>query len=177
LSWEYLRVRRKLLCHAALDASVSDVKRICEAYRWDNKDNSESDVNKENDRALQQWDSRSLNWSELSNGSTLIQLALPPEIAQAFLNSVEHSMNQSDNKEGQLSNADYKMAQRRADAAVLMAETSLRFYFNLRGAGKAIATADRYQVIVSVDAADLPIAQSNAMSPNLWLQSFDTQKA
>ena len=40
-------------------------------------------------------------------------------------------------------------SQRRADAAVLMAETSLQ------AAGRDIANADRYQVIVSVDETDL----------------------
>jgi len=188
LSWEYLRVGRKLqllptlnalfrvgklswskvrlisrvadqdseplLCHAALDASVSDVKRICEAYRWGEDGNSDNNSQDENDRALQQWDSRSLTWNNTGNGSTLIQLVVPPEIAQAFLNSIEHSMNQLDTTDSKLSNADYTMSQRRADAAVLMAEASLQ------SAGKAVATADRYQVIVSVDAADLPAAQS-----------------
>ena len=33
--------------------------------------------------------SRALTWNETSNGSARIQLVLPPEIAQAFLNSVE----------------------------------------------------------------------------------------
>ena len=178
LSWEYLRVGRKLqslptlkalfrvgklswskvrlisrvadqdneplLCHAALDASVSDVKRLCQNYRWNNDDNDEA---AKNDQALKQWETRSLTWNEASNGSTCIQLVLPPEIAQAFLNSVEHSLSQVETK-------DNKMSQRRADSAVLMAETSLQ------SAGKAIATADRYQVIVSVDATDLPTAQS-----------------
>jgi len=64
-------------------------------------------------------------------------------------------MNQLDNTASELGKSDSKMSQRRADAAVLMAETSLQ------SAGKAIATADRYQVIVSVDASDLPVAQSD----------------
>jgi len=187
LSWEYLRVGRKLqvlptlntlfragslswskvrlisrvadrdseplLCHAALDASVSDVKRLCEAYRWSNDGNSENDGKDENDRALKQWESRSLTWSDVSNGNTRIQLVLPPEIAQAFLNSVEHSLNQLDCK-------DTKMSQRRADAAVLMAEASLQ------AAGKAIATADRYQVTVSVNASDLTATQSSHTQDN-----------
>ena len=186
LSWEYLRVGRKLqllpilnalfragklswskvrlisrvadqdseplLCHAALDASVSQVKRLCDEYRWgeDGKNDShiKDGINNENDRALKQWDARSLTWSDVSNGNTRIQLVLPPEIAQAFLNSVEHSLNQLDT-----TGTDTKMAQRRADAAVLMAETSLQ------SAGTVIATADRYQVIVSVDASELSDTQ------------------
>jgi len=193
LSWEYLRVGRKLLrlpilnalfragklswskvrlisrvadqdsepllCHAALDASVSQVKRLCDEYRWGEDGNSESDIKSENDRALKQWDSRSLTWSNDSNGSTRIQLTLPPELAQAFLNSVEHSLNQLDT-------TDNKMAQRRADAAMLMAETSLRSCATKQGAGKAIATADRYQVMVSVEASELTAAHGGHKSDN-----------
>jgi len=179
LSWEYLRVGRKLpllpilrslfragklswskvrlisrvadqdneavLCHAALDASVSELKQICQGYQW-NKD--QDDATTQNDRALQQWDTRSLTWNDTSNGSTRIQLVLPPELAQAFLNSVEQSLNQ-------IKANDAKMAQRRADAAVLMAETSLQ------SAGRDTAIADRYQVIVSVDAKDLSTAHAD----------------
>ena len=146
LSWSKVRLisrvadeeNEKTLCHAALDAPVSDVKRLCEAYRWKTDDNREA----ENERAMRQWDSRSFTWDETSIGSTRIQLVLPPEIAQAFLNSVEHSLNQ-------LESADHSMSQRRADAAVLMAERSLQ------NAGGDIAAADRYQVIVSVDSTEM----------------------
>ncbi len=41
--------------------------------------------NEENERALKQWNSRSLRWDELASGSTRIQLILPPQIARAFL--------------------------------------------------------------------------------------------
>ncbi len=100
LSWSKIRLivnvadtdNEKTLCHAALDASVTAVKRLCNEYRWTEEDNGES----ENERALKQWDTRALLWDELSTGSTRIQLILPPEIAQAFLNSVEHSLNQMD---------------------------------------------------------------------------------
>ncbi len=78
------------LCHAALDASVSDVKRLCAGYRWQGDSNAED----EKERALQQWDSRSLTWAETSNGGTRIQLILPPDRAQVFLNSVQHSLSQ-----------------------------------------------------------------------------------
>ena len=150
LTWSKVRLitrvadenNEKILCHAALDASVSDVERLCQGYRWNDDDNRDG----ENDQALQQRDSRSLTWNEASNGSTRIQLILPPEIAQAYLNSIEHSLNQLED------DTDSKISQRRADAAVLMAETSLQ------SAGREIATADRYQVIVSVDASELPLA-------------------
>ncbi|MFT5895338.1 MAG: hypothetical protein ACI8VW_002212 [bacterium] len=74
----------KTLCHAALDATVSEVQRLCQGYGWTDDDNGKG----ENDEALQRWDSRSLTWSEASNGSTRIQLILPPEIAQAYLISI-----------------------------------------------------------------------------------------
>jgi hypothetical protein len=148
LSWSKIRSivdvadpgNEKILCHAALDASVTEVVRLCNEYQWTKDENGDG----ENDRAIKQWKSRSLFWNELGNGSTRIQLILPPEIAQAFLNSVEHSLSLIE-----VDDSDNKISQRRADAAVLMAETSLQ------AAGRDMATADRYQVIVSVGAADL----------------------
>ena len=99
LSWSKVRLianvaskeNEKTLCHAALDGSVSEVQRLCEGYRWQEGDKDEGD---ENNRAVKQWQSRSFTWQETALGSTRIQLTLPPEMAQAFLNSVEHSLNQ-----------------------------------------------------------------------------------
>jgi len=147
VSWSKVRLisrvadetNERILCHAALDASVSDIKTLCEGYRWNEDD---SDVDTENEKAMQQWLSRSLTWKEASNGNTKIQITLPPEMAQAFLNSVEQSLNQLDTESDGVS-------QRRADAAVLMAEKSLQ------SEEREIATADRYQVVVSVDADEL----------------------
>ena len=91
----------------------------------------------------------------ISIGSTRIQLTLPPDVAQAFLNSVEQSLNRLDNSEKEDRDSSHDasdesdLSQRRADAAVLIAESSLK------QAGRNIAAADRYQVIVSVDAADI----------------------
>ena len=126
------------MCHAALDASVSDIKKLCEGYRW----NDENTTDTENAQAMQQWLDRSLTWTEAGNGNTKIQITLPPELAQAFLNNVEQSVNQIDSTSRNIS-------QRRADAAVLMAEKSLQ------SEGQDIATADRFQVVVSVDAIEL----------------------
>ena len=160
VSWSKVRLisrvadetNEKLLCHAALDASVSDVKKLCEGYRW----NDENDTDAENAKAMQQWLARSLTWTEASNGNTKIQITLPPELAQVFLNSVEQSVNQTDT-------TSTDMSQRRADAAVLMAEKSLQ------SEGREITTADRYQVVVSVEAAELkkPSASAHAPAPHL----------
>ncbi|ASJ72242.1 HNH endonuclease signature motif containing protein [Granulosicoccus antarcticus] len=183
LAWEYLRVGRKLqalpitralfsggrltwsivrllsrvanednealLCHTALDAAVSDVERLCNEYRWQ-QDADQYSSDGENARSLQQIETRSFSWNTVSNGNTLIKLALPPEVAQAFLNGIEQSL-------AQLEETDASMSQRRADAAVLMAENSLQ------NAGREMATADRYQVIVSVDESELNT--SNASTP------------
>ncbi len=165
LSWSKIRLivnvattdNEKTLCHAALDASFTEVKRICNEFRWDNSDDKEES---DNDRAMKQWASRSLTWDETSIGSTRIQLVLPPEVAQAFLNSVEHSLQveQSLQKPNEPSACEQEtsISQRRADAAVLMAETSLQ------AAGRDIATADRYQVIVSVDSNELSASAKTA---------------
>ena len=158
LSWSKVRLisrvadeaNEKILCHAALDASVTDVERLCTEYRWKKVKSGEADS--DNDRYMQQWTSRSLSHSTISNGSTLIRLTLPPDLAQAYLNSIEHSLNHlggNQLQENQLEESGSTISQRRADAALLMAETSLQ------NAGRDIATADRYQVIVSVDAAEL----------------------
>ena len=167
LSWSKVRLianvadreNEKTLCHAALDGSVSEVQRLCEGYRWQEGDKDEDD---EKNRALRQWQSRSFTWQETTFGSTRIQLTLPPDLAQAFLNSVEQSLNQLDSseKKDRDTDSDSNISQRRADAAVLMAETSLQ------QAGREIATADRYQVIVSVDATDLSTREHHAQTPS-----------
>ncbi|ASJ75730.1 HNH endonuclease signature motif containing protein [Granulosicoccus antarcticus] len=164
LSWSIVRLLTRvadenneaLLCHTALDASVSDVERLVNEYRWQ-QDEEENKADGENARSLQQIEARSFGWSSASNGNTLIRLSLPPEVAQAFLNSVEQSL-------AQLEESDDSTTQRRADAAVLMAENSLQ------NAGREMATADRYQVIVTVDASDLsansPEQQDQQPAPN-----------
>jgi hypothetical protein len=166
LSWSKVRVlvnvadkvNEKTLCHAALDASVSDVVRLCDGYRWQEDDSGEVEYGDgENERALRQWESRSLTWSQASNGSTRIQLMLPPELAQAFLNSVEHSLHQlTENAPSEPASTENTFAQRRADAALLMAESSLQ------SSGRDFASADRYQVIVSVDATELVESTANS---------------
>ncbi|MFK7890902.1 MAG: DUF222 domain-containing protein [Granulosicoccus sp.] len=149
LTWSKVRLltrvaneeNESLLCHWALDASVSELEKLCNERRWHQHD--DDDIRQiENDRALLQWESRSLRWNTANNGNTVISLSLPPQLAQAFLNSVEHSLEQLELSEATI-------AQRRADAAVLMAENSLQ------NASTDVAAADRYQVIVSIDAAEL----------------------
>ena len=164
LSWSKVRLISRfanpeieaLLCHSALDSSVAELERLCREYRWQ-EEQSDADSKTENALALQQFETRAFTWNTASNGNTTIRLSLPPELARAFLNGVEQSLTQleehvapelpkckHDTSENQAT-----MRQRRADAAVLMAESSLQ------SAGRDIATADRYQVIVTVDATEL----------------------
>jgi len=161
----------KTLCHASLDASYTDVKLLCGTYRWSNDADENSG---DNDRAVKQWNSRSLSWKETSIGSTLIQIALPPELAQAFLNSIEQSLSQvGDELENEPDDKQRNISQRRADAAVLMAETSLQ------AAGREMATADRYQVIVSVDASELSASEPKLeaeLHPAMDTESIKSQQ-
>ena len=186
LSWSKVRLltriadpdNEQMLAHASLDASVSDVERLCEDFRWP----ADEDESTDEDKAHLQYERRRLNWRRLPDGNTHIQLVLPPEKAQNFLHSLEHCEDllyndaldsqsgeteteteaeaeaeaeaedtpadtDADNK----SNPDNSISptQRRADAAVLMAERSLAFR------GDDLAPADRYQVVLNVDATSL----------------------
>lgn len=158
LSWSIVRLLSRvansdneaLLCHSALDASVSEVERLCSAYRWSsdsNEDDSndgdgDGDQDNERARAMQQFNARSFTWRKVGNGNTEIRLSLPPDKAEAFLHSIEHSLSDIENQ-------DDLMPQKRADAAVLMAEAALQTD------GREMAAADRYQVIVNVDVDQL----------------------
>ena len=98
LTWSKVRVLSRVadpenestLCHAALDASVTQVERLCDEYRWQEEDDKTG--KSETEKSFQQWQDRSLTWNKISNGNIRISLSLPPEMAQGFLKSVEHSM-------------------------------------------------------------------------------------
>jgi len=170
LSWSKVRLltrvatadNESLLAHASMDASVSDVQRLCEEYRWA-KDDKESDAC----RAKMQFEQRTLNWQQLSNGSTQIRIVLPPEQAQNFLHAIEQceeliyqDMNLEVDSQNNLyktdsesvnciaeSPSDEKItpSQRRADAAILLAERSIAF------CGQHLSPADRFQVVLNID--------------------------
>ena len=108
MSWSVVRIicrvatadNEGLLCHSALDASVSDVERLCAAYRWDDASGDgsgdASNTDSENQQAMQQFNARSFSWRRASNGNTEFRLSLPPDLAEAFLNSIEHSLSRLD---------------------------------------------------------------------------------
>ncbi len=172
LSWSKLRLltrianpeNEQLLGLASIDATVSDVQRICEEYRWPEINDEPDDTVKAN----KQWQRRRLNWRRLPDGNTQIKLILPPEFAQSFLLGIEQceeilyqehettvgnssSMAEIDDlsdesgvREDSLE-TDITPAQRRADAAVLMAERSVVFE------GEHASVSDRFQVVVNID--------------------------
>ena len=194
LSWSKVRLLTRIAClenesmlvHASLDATVSDVQRLCEEYRWPLLDDSESDTL----RANLQWERRRLNWRQLPDGSTQIRIVLPPEQAQNFLHAIEQceeliyedNKNQSnrslqvdqhskavENEGGEKefvenefdenefdenkatenaareTTSSLSSSQRKADAAVLLAERSIAFN------GEHSTPADRYQVVLNID--------------------------
>ena len=200
----------RLLAASSLDASVSDVERLCDEYQWsDNDDGStdSADAKDQDAQAMERYLQRSLTWRRLKSGNTEIRLVLPPELAQNVLKSLEHCQNeqfkladeaeylenqkqqkqQTEEFNNQLSNQSRDSAndisistkttltqaqhstqdsspqgiesdkskstpsisQHRADAAVMMAERSLAY------SGDNILKADRYQVLITVDAESL----------------------
>lgn len=177
LSWSKVRVltrianaeNEQLLAHASTDATVSDVQRICDEYRWAAEDSDLSDAFK----ARMHWENRALKWQTLSDGSVLIKLVLPPDRAQNYLHAINHCENilyheraeeeLLNSANSNLQNNDVKEAsveqpvtpsQRKADAAVLLAERSLAFD------GDQLLSADRFQVVLNIDHDSLVSAQS-----------------
>jgi len=171
LSWSKVRLLTRIanadneqqLAHAALDASVSDVSRICDDYRWNDTEYSD------NIRDQKQLENRSFTWRRLQNGNTAIRLELPPEQAQSVLLGIEqceqllyeaekdHSANtdSTTNTDNASASNQTSSKQRKADAAVMMAHRSLAFE------REDLPTADRFHVVLNVDVNSLAESNSN----------------
>ena len=80
----------RVLARAALDASVSDVERLCGEYRWPKNEQETDNAGGEDAQALNRFKQRALNWRKLKSGNTELRLVLPPELAQNVLKSLEH---------------------------------------------------------------------------------------
>lgn len=171
LSWSKVRLltrvaeieNEKMLAHASIDSTVSDVQRLCEEYKWPEHWDSESD----NYKAKLQSERRALTWKQMPDGTTQIKLVLPPEQAQNFLHAIEqcediihqdampyseltaNSQSFENDPVSQVKDDSIKNtiapSQRRADAAVLLAERSIAF------SGTHLSPADRFQVVVNID--------------------------
>lgn len=174
LSWSKVRLltrvanseNEKMLVSVSVDATVSDVQRVCEEYRW-NEESPDDDCR----LAEAQLARRSFRWRKQPDGCIQIILVLPPDKAQNYLHAIEHceeiiyedekkSIEQSEyssDSSAVVENtvaeksiySDVSAAQRRADAAVLLAERSIAH----RGAN--LIPADRYQVVLNVDSNSL----------------------
>jgi len=162
----------RLLARAALDATVSDVERFCEEYRWPKAEAATDEAGGENAQALERFNRRSFTWRKRSDGNIEMRLVLTADLAQNVLTSIEHCEDtlfkssdgvQTQEEEESVEHAQNHpehspnptlceqptASQRRADAVVMMAERSLAH------AGEDILRADRYQVVVTVDADTL----------------------
>lgn len=167
LSWTKVRAltriadagNEQLLAAAALDTTANGTERLCDHYRWAR---TQDDLDSEDARARTQFEHRSLTWRKNHCGNLVLRLELTPEHAAAFLKAVARCEDRLFvDAEGKLSPEgaievdpddpearplpSCSAAQLRADAALLMAESSLR------AEDTDIVAADRYQVIVNVD--------------------------
>ncbi len=159
LSWSKVRVlvgvadpnNEEKLAHAALDASVRDVQRLCDEYRWPETEDASADQH----QAESQHERRRLSWQQLDDGSTQIQLILPPQKAQNFLHAIEQCEDLQYGSEGGDDGAAHTdpepatPSQRMADAAVLVAERSLAYR------GTDLSVADRYLTVMNIDSRSL----------------------
>ncbi len=182
LSWSKTRALTRVadvdsedhLAHVALDASVSDVERICKEFRWSKHDNETIDPETGKTvadlRAEQQFNHRSVTWQDQSDGSIQFRLKLPPDQAQIILKSLEHCVNELyESTESKNVDDTPTITQRRADVMLLMAERSLQH------AGTAVSRADRYQVVVHVGTTDL-IDSAPFMQPAPCADSIPTDR-
>ena len=196
LSWSKVRIltriatpdNEQLLAHASLDASVSDVSRMCDDYRWNDseKDDYQSDEKR--------FKNRSLTWRRLHNGNTAIRLELPPEQAQVVLLSIEQCeqmiyksdtenivdkvITNSTDQITSITTETITSKQRKADAVIMMSNRSLAYE------REELPVSERYHVVLNVDVdsltdnqianADLPIVASEISERTMdFLASFD----
>ncbi len=205
LSWSKVRLLATVatldterdLAHVSIDATVNDVKRIVNEFRWKADDEERqrrlTGMTPEDIIAKTQFDNRALSWHEQADGNILIRISLPPEKAQAVLKSLEqcendlyvHSSTQdvtsNDNDTDNSNNSNNRPSvdqpnkstrtQRRADALVLMAEQSLQ------SQGEDTSRADRYQVIMHVDKKEFIESEGSNNSPWPDANSFTPHAA
>jgi len=152
LSWSKVRALTRVattanehgLAASALDMTAGAVIRLCLDHRWKR---APDDVAKENELDALRHRRRELSWSTCADGNTRFTLVLTPERAAAFracLTRAEEALFDKHKADAALDRP--TAAQRRADAVTAMAETSL----NADPAD--VRSADRYQVVVTIDA-------------------------
>ena len=80
----------RLLAHVSLDATVEDVKRICNEFRWEKEQVLSDGRTSEDLRAAVQLENRSFTWREQPDGSTELRIVLPPDKACSRHHSLVH---------------------------------------------------------------------------------------
>ena len=185
LSWSKVRAMSRVatpateqgLCIVALEVPVNTLVQLCENLRWRDPTADLDDAARDKLRH----ERRSLSWSDMPDGSTQFRLVLPPEMAANFRRCLERAEDLlfATDETGQYSASraaqDPKAegvaeepatspqanrisaTQRRADAAVAMAESSLA------AEGIGLSSADRYQVVVHLDAEVLDSALTSVV--------------
>jgi len=182
LSWSKVRLLTRIangeneeqLAHASLDASVSDVIRICESFRWN--DTEEDDIIREQ----VQFSNRGLTWRRLNSGNTVIRLELPPELAQVVLLSIEQceqAIFEAEKAEAEKTDAEVAdnqnettARQRKADATIMMANRSLTYQ------REDAPMAERYHVVLNVDASSISGSFSSRPSGHIDSAKYKKQQ-
>ncbi len=143
---------------ATLDLSASETERWCEHYRHDQDAAAMAAAeDAEAQGLLTAFERRALRTRDVDAFSTRITIDLPKDMAAEFLRSLEHCDDEVTSEvHDRAAEDEITPRQRRADAAVMMSRRSLAH------AGEAVATADRFRVHVTVDAATLAAACSGA---------------
>ena len=179
LSWSKVRELTRVadadceveLAAAAIDLSASETAELCRRWRHrrdapDGSGGSADDA--EAAAAMRAFEERFLAWREVVPGKVRIVLELPTDAAAEYLRALEQVEDElreddragtagigapdpSDGNEVREARSDAAPPRRsarqyRADAAVLMSAKALAH------AGEAVSTADRYRVLLNVDA-------------------------
>ncbi|MFK7889264.1 MAG: DUF222 domain-containing protein, partial [Granulosicoccus sp.] len=161
LSWSKVRALTRIatpenerkLAVDALSMTASAIERLARQYR---DTRTFSDVEDEDERAKRQYDRRYLFVRHDDNGMVRINASLPPLEGAAIVKSLsraeEEVRQQTDMEQVE---EPVSATQRRADSLTLMAMK------HMAAESAEVRTADRYQVIVHVDAATLHQTRDN----------------
>ena len=184
LSWSKVRELTRVadadceaeLAAAAIELSASETAELCRRWRHRSDDpDAAAGAGRSADDAeaaasMRAFEERFLAWREVAPGKVRIVLELPTDAAAEYLRALEQAEDELREDDRERDRADAPAApvanevrdaptddrarrrsarQYRADAAVLMSAKALAH------AGEAVSTADRYRVLLNVDARAL----------------------
>lgn len=180
LSWSKVRALTRIatpenereLASRALEQSASEIERSVRRYRFVQ---TQADINTEDDLAERQYQNRYLNYWFDDRGMVRVHGALPPLEGAAFMKSLARAEDVLYHEAG-IEQLDSKIVDRstqrsarqlRADAMSLMAGQAMA------AEDMDVRAADRYQVVVQVDAAVLHQTDENP-NPKCACRSVDS---